>query len=178
MRTRAHCATHVRGCPLIGGVEIHPMHRLIGGQTSALRRERVVPYRDQPFTWTGTFGMSPISSIEVARARRSRRVLFVGNPTRYNDVSQWAMVRQWVALHGLEPIRELEGDVLCVIVTEDILDGRCSPKESAAVQHAHALGVPCISVHDTTLIWQVTARVRSRIRESAVVPAGVHRDGA
>jgi len=121
--------------------------------------------------------MSPISSIEVARARRSRRVLFVGNPTRYNDVSQWAMVRQWVALHGLEPIRELEGDVLCVIVTEDILDGRCSPKESAAVQHARARGVPCISVHDTTLIWQVTARVRSRIRESAVVPAGVHRDG-
>ncbi|MBA8959297.1 hypothetical protein ACVH9Z_03805 [Rhodococcus opacus] len=122
--------------------------------------------------------MSPISSIEVARARRSRRVLFVGNPTRYNDVSQWAMVRQWVALHGLEPIREFEGDVLCVIVTEDILDGRCSPKESAAVQHARALGVPCISVHDTTLIWQVTARVRSRIRESVVVPAGVHRDGA
>ena len=121
--------------------------------------------------------MSPISSIEVARARRSRRVLFVGNPTRYADVSQWAMVRQWVALHGLEPIRELEGDVLCVIVTEDILDGRCSPKESAAVQHARARGVPCISVHDTTLIWQVTARVRSRIRESAVVPAGVHRDG-
>ena len=84
-------------------------------------------------------------------------MLFVGNPTRYNDVSQWAMVRQWVALHGMEPIRELEGDVLCVIVTEDILDGRCSPKELAAVQHARALGVPCISVHDTTLIWQVTA---------------------
>ncbi|MDH6287822.1 hypothetical protein [Rhodococcus opacus] len=123
--------------------------------------------------------MSPISSIEVARARRSRRVLFVGNPTRYNDVSQWAMVRQWVALHGLEPIRELEGDLICVIVTEDILDGRCSPKESAAVQHARALGVPCISVHDTTLIWQVTARVRSRMgRPQVGVSAKSHIDGA
>ena len=123
--------------------------------------------------------MSPISSIEVARARRSRRVLFVGNPTRYNDVSQWAMVRQWVALHGMEPIRELEGDVLCVIVTEDILDGRCSPKESAAVQHARALGVPCISVHDTTLIWQVTARVRARMGQPQVgASATPHRGGA
>ncbi|UOT05813.1 hypothetical protein MPY17_08775 [Rhodococcus opacus] len=123
--------------------------------------------------------MSPISSIEVARARRSRRVLFVGNPTRYNDVSQWAMVRQWVALHGLEPIREFEGDVLCVIVTEDILDGRCSEKESAAVQHARALGVPCISVHDTTLIWQVTARVRARMgRPQVGVSAGPHGGGA
>ncbi|MDF3308850.1 hypothetical protein P3H15_27925 [Rhodococcus sp. T2V] len=112
--------------------------------------------------------MSPISSIEVARARRSRRVLFVGNPTRYNDVSQWAMVRQWVALHGLEPIREFEGDVLCVIVTEDILDGRCSAKESDTVQRARALGVPCISVLDTTRIWQVTARVRSRIARTPV----------
>ncbi|BAH53724.1 hypothetical protein [Rhodococcus opacus] len=112
--------------------------------------------------------MSPISSIEVARARRSRRVLFVGNPTRYNDVSQWAMVRQWVALHGLEPIREFEGDVLCVIVTEDVLDGRCAAKESDAVQRARALGIPCISVHDTTLIWQVTARVRSRIARTPV----------
>lgn len=45
MRARAHFPTHVRGCPLIGGGEIHPMHRLIGGQTPALRRERVVPYR-------------------------------------------------------------------------------------------------------------------------------------
>ncbi len=123
--------------------------------------------------------MSPISSIEVARARRSRRVLFVGNPTRYNDVSQWAMVRQWVALHGLEPIREFEGDVLCVIVTEDILDGRCSEKESATVQHARALGVPCISVHDTTLIWQVTARVRARMggRPQVGVSAGPHGGG-
>ncbi|MFC9553324.1 hypothetical protein ACFTWF_20960 [Rhodococcus sp. NPDC056960] len=112
--------------------------------------------------------MSPISSIEVARARRSRRVLFVGNPTRYNDVSQWAMVRQWVALHGLEPIRELDGNVLCVIVTEDILDGRCSARETATVQQARALGVPCISVHDTTQIWQVTARVRARIGRSPV----------
>ncbi|MFC0450881.1 hypothetical protein [Rhodococcus jostii] len=123
--------------------------------------------------------MSPISSIEVARARRSRRVLFVGNPIRYNDVSQWAMVRQWVALHGLEPIRELDGDVLCVIVTEDILDGRCSAKETDAVEHARALGVPCISVHDTTLIWQATARVRAKIGRSPVgASAKPHRDGA
>ncbi|TQC50533.1 hypothetical protein EEB14_03955 [Rhodococcus sp. WS4] len=118
--------------------------------------------------------MSAISKIEVARARRSRRVLFVGNPTRYNDVSQWAMVRQWVVIHGLEPVRDFDGDVLCVIVTEDILDGACSPKETIALQHARALGVPCISVHDTTLIWQTT---RSRIRQSlAGTPSVKHHD--
>ncbi|MCQ4120939.1 hypothetical protein [Rhodococcus tibetensis] len=107
--------------------------------------------------------MSPISDIAAARSRRSRRLLFVGNPTRHSDVSQWAMVRQWVMLQGLEPIRSFGGDVLCVIVTEDVLDGRCSSADSLLVRQARDNGVPCISVHDTTTIWHTTARVRARM---------------
>ncbi len=121
--------------------------------------------------------MSNISSIEVARARRSHRVLFIGNPTRYNDVSRWAMVRQWAVIHGLEPISEFEGDVLCVIVTEDVLDGVCSPTDLIAIRQAEALGVPCISVIDTTQIWQVTARVRARISQSRTAETQMTRSG-
>ncbi|MDV7243711.1 MULTISPECIES: hypothetical protein [Rhodococcus] len=114
--------------------------------------------------------MAPISDIRAARCRRSRRVLFVGNPTRHSDVSQWAMVRQWVVLQGLEPIRSFGDDVLCVIVTEDVLDGRCSSAESLVVRQARDSAVPCISVHDTTTIWHTTARVRARMSLSNGTP--------
>ncbi|AOW94239.1 hypothetical protein BFN03_01130 [Rhodococcus sp. WMMA185] len=121
--------------------------------------------------------MSHVTNIEVARARRSHRVLFIGNPTRYNDVSRWAMVRQWALIHGLEPISEFEGDVLCVIVTEDILDGIASESEKIALERAKSLGVPCISVYDTAQIWQVTARVRARLSQSRMAESRMTRSG-
>ncbi|MEV0945363.1 hypothetical protein [Rhodococcus sp. NPDC049939] len=121
--------------------------------------------------------MSRITNIEVARARRSNRVMFIGSPTRYNDVSRWAMVRQWAMIHGLEPISKFDGDVLCAIVTEDVLDGVCSPKDSVAFRRAEELGVPCISVYDTAQIWQVTAKVRARISKSKVQESRLARSG-
>ncbi|TQC50569.1 hypothetical protein EEB14_04200 [Rhodococcus sp. WS4] len=123
--------------------------------------------------------MSPVSHIDVARARRSRRVLFVGNPSRYNEVSQWASVRQWVTVHGMELIRELDGDVLCAIVTDDVLDGACSPRDSATMNKARALGVVCVSHHDTSRIWEITARVRTRGTDAAnKLPSRTRHGGA
>ncbi|PQP15065.1 hypothetical protein [Rhodococcus opacus] len=106
--------------------------------------------------------------MDVARARRSRRVLFVGNPARYVEVSYWAMVKQWMVVHGLEPVRNPDGDVLCVVVTEDVLDGVCSTQDAETIERLRGRGVPVIDVHDTTQIWQATSRVRARLAESAV----------
>lgn len=111
---------------------------------------------------------APILHMDVARARRSRRVLFVGNPARYVEVSYWAMVKQWMVVHGLEPVRNPDGDVLCVVVTEDVLDGVCSTQDAETIERLRGRGVPVIDVHDTTQIWQATSRVRARLAESAV----------
>lgn len=110
--------------------------------------------------------MATVTHIDIARARRSRRVLFIGNPTRYKEVSHWAMVKQWMVVHGLEPVRKIDGPALCAIVTEDVLDGIGSPQDALTVQHAREQGIPVISVHDSTQIWQATARVRASIARS------------
>lgn len=75
----------------------------------------------------------------------ARRVLFIGNPDPFTEVSQWAMLKQWAAEHGMEQARDPDADLLFVIATEDVLDGVCSPSEAMAVQRARADGVPCIS---------------------------------
>ena len=106
--------------------------------------------------------MPTVSRIEVARARRSRLVLFVGNPTSYREVTEWAKLRQWVTAHGLKPIREFNGDVLCVVATVDVMDGVGSAKDSAMMQRAQEAGVPCVGVHETSRIWELTARARAR----------------
>ncbi|QHE71068.1 hypothetical protein GFS60_04666 [Rhodococcus sp. WAY2] len=89
-------------------------------------------------------------------------VLFVGNPTSYLEVTHWAKLRQWVTAQGLKPIRELNGDVLCVIATADVIDGAGSAKDSAIMQRAQETGVPCFGVHETSRIWELTARARAR----------------
>ncbi|MDV7243715.1 MULTISPECIES: hypothetical protein [Rhodococcus] len=106
--------------------------------------------------------MTTVSRIEVARARRSRLVLFVGNPTSYLEVTQWATLRQWVTAHGLTPMRDLNGNVLCVIATVDVIEGVGSAKDSAMMQRAQEAGIPCVGVHETSRIWELTARARAR----------------
>lgn len=110
--------------------------------------------------------MTHISIIDIARPCRSRQVLFIGNPTSYSEVTLWATVRKWIAQQGLEPTQEIDGDTLCVIVTEDVLDGKCSPSDAVAIARARADGVPCLSVHDTRRIWDATARARAVPRRS------------
>ncbi|MCQ4120954.1 hypothetical protein [Rhodococcus tibetensis] len=123
--------------------------------------------------------MTTVSHIEVARARRSRLVLFIGNPTSYYEVTRWAKLRQWMAAHGLEPVRELDGDILCAIVTDDVLDGVGSPKDEATTQRARETGVPCVSLHDTSRILGLTARARTRSMPTAGgVSAHTRHEGA
>nr|GLK40456.1 hypothetical protein GCM10017611_73310 [Rhodococcus wratislaviensis] len=78
------------------------------------------------------------------------------------------MVKQWIVVHGLEPVRNPNGDIFCVVVTEDVLDGVCSTKDAETIERLRCRGVSVISVHDTTQIWQTTARVRARPAESVV----------
>jgi hypothetical protein len=120
----------------------------------------------------------PVLRIDIARARRSRRVLFVGNPTRYVEVSYWSMVKQWMVVRGLEPVRNPDGDVLCVVVTEDVLDGVCSTKDAETIERLRGRGVPVISVHATTQIWRATARVRARPAGSGWRHSSSHHRGA
>ncbi|MDV7354478.1 hypothetical protein R4282_15865 [Rhodococcus oxybenzonivorans] len=106
--------------------------------------------------------MTTVSRIEAARARKSRLVLFVGNPTSFLEVTQWAKLRQWVTAHGMKPIRDLDDGVLCLIATADVVDGVGSEKDSAMLQRAQEAGVPCVGIHETSRIWELTARARAR----------------
>ncbi|RZK84936.1 MAG: hypothetical protein EOP26_06635 [Rhodococcus sp. (in: high G+C Gram-positive bacteria)] len=68
--------------------------------------------------------MATVTHIDIARARRSRRVLFIGN-------------------------------------------------------NAREQGIPVISVHDSTQIWQATARVRASIaRSGGGAHSSPHHQGA
>jgi hypothetical protein len=123
--------------------------------------------------------MSTVTHIDTARARRSRKVLFIGNPTGYNEVSQWAMVKQSLVADGFEPVRTIDGPTLCAIVTDDVLDAAGSPHDARTIEHAREQGVQCISVTDTTRIWQATARVRARIAQNApAARVSPHHQGA
>ncbi|MFC9549314.1 hypothetical protein ACFTWF_00510 [Rhodococcus sp. NPDC056960] len=82
----------------------------------------------------------------------TRRVLFVGNPGAGTERTQWAVLRQWASDRGMESISECEGDVVCAIATEDVLDGLCTPSDAMAMQLARARGVPCVGVRDAHLL--------------------------
>lgn len=84
---------------------------------------------------------------------RSGRVLFIGNPSAFTEVTEWATMKQWAAEHGLELTRDPDGDMICAIATEDVLDGMCSPSDAMAMQRTRVRGVPCVSVHDARRIW-------------------------
>jgi rRNA-processing protein FCF1 len=88
------------------------------------------------------------------------------------------MVKQWMVVRGLEPVRNPDGDVLCVVVTDDVLDGACSTKDAETIERLRGRGVPVISVHDTTQIWRATARVRARLAGSGWRHSSSHDQGA
>lgn len=106
--------------------------------------------------------MKNVSNIEFARNRTPRQVLFLGAPVTSTEATRFAMVRGWLQSEGILPVRQMHGAVLCVIASEDVLDGMCTPAEAAALQRARELGAPCIGIHDSTAIWDLTAPVRTR----------------
>ncbi|MFD4369699.1 hypothetical protein [Rhodococcus sp. NPDC058521] len=106
--------------------------------------------------------MQNVSDIRIARNRTPRRVLFLGAPGTSAEATRWAMVKGWLQSEGILPVRRNHGEVLCVIASEDVLDGMCSPIEAAALQRARELGTPCIGIHESAAIWDLTAPVRPR----------------
>ncbi|MHA4849403.1 hypothetical protein L1080_007605 [Rhodococcus sp. MSC1_016] len=81
-----------------------------------------------------------------------RTLLFVGNPDPGTELTQWLAMKQWASGRGIASISSCDGDVLCVIATEDVLDGLCTPAEAMAMQQARARGVPCVSVRNARLL--------------------------
>ncbi|MFV9457274.1 hypothetical protein ACNJ7E_28065 [Rhodococcus sp. NM-2] len=90
-----------------------------------------------------------MQSSTVAGGRNvTRSVLFIGNPSTVTEVTHWAAVRHWTVEQGLKPVRELQADVLCAIVTEAVADGSCASADAAVVQRVRARGLECIPVYD------------------------------
>ena len=90
-----------------------------------------------------------VQSSAVAGGRNvTRSVLFIGNPSTVTEVTHWAAVRHWTVEQGLKPVRELQGDVLCAIVTEAVADGTGASADAAVVQRVRARGLDCIPVYD------------------------------
>ena len=85
----------------------------------------------------------------VAGGRNATRsVLFIGNPSTVTEVTHWAAVRHWTVEQGLKPVRDLQADVLCAIVTEAVVDGTCASADAEVVQRVRARGLDCIPVYD------------------------------
>ncbi|UOT06930.1 hypothetical protein MPY17_14845 [Rhodococcus opacus] len=91
-----------------------------------------------------------VNGLETANG--TRRVLFVGRPCAGTELTRWVALRQWASDRGIESIIDCEGDVVCAIVTEDVLDGLCSPSDAMAMQLARARGVPCVGVRDAHVL--------------------------
>lgn len=87
-----------------------------------------------------------------------RRLLFVGHPDA-TEISQWTAVRAMAVQQGWQTTRKYApGQISCAIVTENVLDGLCSPTEATIMHQLHADEVRCSSATDavTNLFASVT----------------------
>ncbi|OLL16306.1 MULTISPECIES: hypothetical protein [unclassified Rhodococcus (in: high G+C Gram-positive bacteria)] len=76
-------------------------------------------------------------------------LLIVGDCSRVLDGARGAELRTWARHHGLGfTYTFAPGRVVCAIVTEEVLDGACSPAEAMTMQSVRAAGIPCVCVHD------------------------------
>ncbi len=77
-----------------------------------------------------------------------RRLLFVGHPDA-SEISQWAAVREMAVQQGWQTTRKYSpGSITCAVVSEDVLDGVCSPSEATLMHQLHAEDVRCASATD------------------------------
>jgi len=74
-----------------------------------------------------------------------RRLLFVGYPDA-SEISQWAAVRAIAVQQGWQTTRTYTpGHIACAVVSENVLDGVCSPTEATLMHQLHADDVRCAS---------------------------------
>ncbi|MCQ4119343.1 hypothetical protein [Rhodococcus tibetensis] len=81
-----------------------------------------------------------------------RTLLFVGKPEAGTELNRWLELKRWASGRGIASITSCEGDVLCAIATEDVLDGLCTPSDAMVMQQARARRVPCVSVRNARLL--------------------------
>jgi hypothetical protein len=80
-----------------------------------------------------------------------RRLLFVGYPDA-SEISQWAAVRAIAVQQGWQTTRTYTpGNIACAVVSENVLDGVCSPTEATLMQKLHADDVRCASAIDAVI---------------------------
>lgn len=82
-------------------------------------------------------------------AASQEQLVLVGTPSDPATEAHWAAVLHWADQHGMETTRRVDGgQIRCAIVTEEVLDGMCSPAEAAALHALHTAGIRCVNVHE------------------------------
>ncbi|MFF0818607.1 hypothetical protein ACFYVR_26185 [Rhodococcus sp. NPDC003318] len=81
--------------------------------------------------------------IEMAVAGgRNRVLLFVGKPSDLADV------REWATECGFTVVDSFSTEVEYVIVTDDVLDGMCSPGDAVLLSLAESAGLQLVSLRN------------------------------
>ncbi|WP_157951491.1 hypothetical protein [Rhodococcus opacus] len=79
---------------------------------------------------------------------------------------------------GFEPVRTIDGPVLCAVVTDDVLRRAGSPYDTRTIAYAREQGMQCISMNDTTRIWQATPGPCPHRPERPAARVSPHHQGA